>query len=121
MNPFPPTSQGFEFYADLGPALGELPLVPSPSNHPRSLIKELQTISLEDVLGTVVSDRLMAQAVRAGLLLVADAWNEAHEAAQDFCDPSSPGNPTVVGLLYSARDEHMNADRRPGFQNRPMA
>lgn len=84
MNPFPPTSQGFEFYAGLEPSLGELPLVHSPSNHPRSLIKELQTISLEDLLGTVVSDRFMAQAVRAGLLLVADAWHEAHEVAQEL-------------------------------------
>lgn len=54
------------------------------STHPRSLITDLQTISLEDLLGTSVSDRLMAQAVRAGLLLVVEAWDEAHEVAQEL-------------------------------------
>ena len=54
------------------------------SAHPRSLITDLQKVSLEDLLGTAVSDRLMAQAVRAGLLLVADAWDEAHGVAQEL-------------------------------------
>ena len=54
------------------------------SIHPRSLITDLQRVSLEDLLGTVVSDRLMAQAVKAGLLLAADAWDEAHEVAQEL-------------------------------------
>lgn len=84
MNPFPPSSRGFDLYAGLEPSLGKLPLVHGQSVHPRSLIKDLQTISLEDLLGTVGSDRLMAQAVRAGLLLVADAWDEAHEVAQEL-------------------------------------
>ena len=84
VNPFSSSGKGFEFYAGLEPALETLPLVHSQSDHPRSLIKELQTITLEDLLGAKVSDRLMAQAVRAGLLLVVDAWNEAHEVAQDL-------------------------------------
>jgi hypothetical protein len=54
------------------------------SAHPRSLITDLQRVLPEDLLGAVVSDRLMAQAVRAGLLLVADAWDEAHEVAQEL-------------------------------------
>lgn len=84
VNPFSSSGKGFEFYAGLEPSLETLPLVHSSSNHPRSLIKELQTITLEDLLGAKMSDRLMAQAVRAGLLLVADAWDEAHEVAQDL-------------------------------------
>lgn len=84
MNPFLPFSKGFEFYADLEPSMARLPLVHSQAGHPRSLIKALQTISPEDLLSTAVSDRLMAQAVRAGLLLVADAWHEAHEVAQEL-------------------------------------
>ena len=73
VNPFSSSGKGFEFYAGLAPSLQALPLVHAQPEHPRSLIKELQTIALEDLLGTNVSDRLMAQAVRAGLLLVADA------------------------------------------------
>lgn len=84
VNPFSSSGKGFEFYAGVAPSLKALPLVHSRSEHPRSVIKELQTVALEDLLGTNVADRLMAQAVRAGLLLVADAWNEAHEVAQDL-------------------------------------
>lgn len=84
VNPFSSSGKGFEFYAGLAPSLQALPLVHAQSEHPRSLIKELQTIALEDLLGTNVSDRLMAQAVRAGLLLAADAWHEAHEVAQEL-------------------------------------
>ena len=84
VNPFPPSGTGFEIYAGLEPSLAELPLVHGRSTHPRSLITDLQKVSLEELMGTVVSDRLMAQAVRAGLLLVADAWDEAHEVAQEL-------------------------------------
>ena len=84
VNPFSSSGTGFEIYAGLEPSLAELPLVCRQSTHPRSLITDLQTISLEDLLGTNVSDRLMAQAVRAGLLLVAEAWDEAHEVAQEL-------------------------------------
>ena len=84
VNPFSSSGTGFEIYAGLEPSLAELPLVCRQSTHPRSLITDLQTISLEDLLGAVVSDRLMAQAVRAGLLLVAEAWDEAHEVAQEL-------------------------------------
>lgn len=84
VNPFSSSGTGFEIYAGLEPSLAELPLVHGRPTHPRSLITDLQTISLEDLLGTNVSDRLMAQAVRAGLLLVAEAWDEAHEVAQEL-------------------------------------
>ena len=84
VNPFSSSGTGFEIYAGLEPSLAELPLVHGRSTHPRSLITDLRTISLEDLLGTSVSDRLMAQAVRAGLLLVVEAWDEAHEVAQEL-------------------------------------
>lgn len=84
MNLFPPASKGFAFYARLEPSLATLPLVHSRSDHPKSFIKDLQRIALEDLLGAPVANRPMAQAVRAGLLLVAEAWEEAHGVAQDL-------------------------------------
>lgn len=84
MNPFLPESKGFESYQTLALSPKTFPLVQQFSRHSRSFIQDLFTVSCEELLGSTDFRPLMAAAARAGLLLAADAWEEAHLIAQDL-------------------------------------
>ncbi len=84
VNPFPPSSKGAELFLRIEPSLGSLDLVRHSSNHSRGLVDELLGVTIEDLLGCPIGNPDMAQAVKAGLLLAIDAWEEAHSVAQDL-------------------------------------
>jgi hypothetical protein len=48
----------------------------------QAIIREIQTVSSEELLGAAVGDENMASAVRAGLLLRADELDESHNISQ---------------------------------------
>lgn len=83
MNPFPPESTGAQIYDQLEPRLCELKLVRRNPTQPH-LIHHIQTIPLEQLLGQTVMNQRMAQAVKTGLYVALDAWEEAHAMAQEL-------------------------------------
>lgn len=84
MNPFPANSKGAELYVKIEILLKSLALVYQPSQRNYSLTKELQSLSIAELVGGPISNRNMGEAVRVGLLLAIDAWEEAHSLAQDL-------------------------------------
>ena len=84
VNPFPPSSKGAEWFLRVEPSLGSLDLVRRTSTRPRGLVDELRRATMEDLLCRPIFNSDMAQAVKAGLLLAIDAWEEAHNVAQDL-------------------------------------
>lgn len=84
MNPFLPESKGLELYQQLVLSPNTLPLVHQSCRYSRAFIQDVFTASGVELLGTSDFRPLMAEAARAGLLLLADAWDEAHLVAQDL-------------------------------------
>ncbi|MDT7043531.1 hypothetical protein [Candidatus Nitronereus thalassa] len=62
------------------PRLGLIQGTPSQS----SLIRDIQNAPLDKLLGSAVQNQSMAEAVKAGLCVGLDAWEEAHAIAQDL-------------------------------------
>jgi hypothetical protein len=83
MNPFPPSSSGAHFYKEIESRLPKLGLVQGTPSHTK-LIKEIQIVPLDKLLGSTVTSQPMAEAVKAGLCMAFDAWEEAHVIAQDL-------------------------------------
>jgi len=83
MNPFPPSSPGAQLYEQIECRLAELDLVrrnPPDSN----LIQHIHAIPYGTLFGQNAIDRSMAQAVKSGLCVACDAWDEAHSIAQEL-------------------------------------
>lgn len=83
MNPFPPSSTGAQIYEQIELRFHELALIQKKPTQPH-LIQQIQTISLDALLGQAITNQPMAQAVKAGMCLPLDAWDDAHAIAQDL-------------------------------------
>ena len=84
VNPFPSCSKGAELFQRIEPFLATLNLIRQTPSKMGSVIKELHSFSLEELLGNSIAKVDMADAVKAGLFLAVDAWDEAHGIAQDL-------------------------------------
>ena len=83
MNPFPLSCRGAQIYSQIVPRFQSLDLVQRNPTQP-DLILQIQTITLESLLGQAVCNESMAKATKAGLFLILDAWGEAHALAQEL-------------------------------------
>ena len=83
MNPFPPSSTGAQIYEQIESCLRELDLVQRKSAH-SNLLSQILVLPLDELLGQAITNQPMAQAVRPGLCIALDAWDEAHGLAQDL-------------------------------------
>lgn len=83
MNPFPPSSSGAIIYEQLEPSLEQLDLVRRAPIHPH-LIEHIQSVPLDELLGRPIRNRSMAEATKAGLYVMVDAWDEAHVLSQEL-------------------------------------
>jgi len=83
MNPFPPSSLGAQFYEQIESQFPDLDLVRRKIT-PSSLLPQIQAMPLDKLLGQAVTNQPMGEAVKAGLFLAVDAWDEAHFIAQDL-------------------------------------
>ena len=83
MNPFPPSSSGVHIYKEIESRLPRLGLTQGTPSQSR-LIREIQSTPLDKILGSAIQNRSMAEAVKAGLCVGLDAWEEAHAIVQDL-------------------------------------
>ena len=83
MNPFLPLSTGARFYEEIEPRLSALSLVRGEVTQ-ANLIHEIQSTSLRELFGQNVTSAPMGAAVKAGLCVAVDAWDDAHAIAQDL-------------------------------------
>ncbi|RMH09730.1 MAG: hypothetical protein D6704_00780 [Nitrospirae bacterium] len=81
-NPFSRGTRGAELYERIVHALPRLALVHSPGQRQSSLINEIRTCPLQELLGSPIRHAPMGRAVQAGLFLRAEGWDEAHHTAQ---------------------------------------
>jgi len=81
MNPFPPSSTGAQIFEQIESRLSELDLIYQ--KPPQSdLIRQIQTIPFAQLIGQTITNQSMAQAIKAGMSVAVDAWDEAHAIAQ---------------------------------------
>ncbi|UCE62609.1 MAG: hypothetical protein JSU59_06885 [Nitrospirota bacterium] len=73
----------------LGQQLPELSLVHDESLAAPNIIKEIHELSNEALFGGTIEDSDMAQAARAGLLLEAGGWDDAHRIVQELDTPEA--------------------------------
>lgn len=83
MNPFPPSSSGALIYEQIESQFSELDLVRRKIT-PSNLTSEIQSMPVDKLLGGSIKSKPMAEAVKAGLCVALDAWEEAHSIAQDL-------------------------------------
>ncbi|MCH7615117.1 MAG: hypothetical protein IH978_05200 [Nitrospinae bacterium] len=83
MNPFLLLSIGARFYEEIEPCLSALSLVRGQATQ-ANLIHEIQSTSLRELFGQNVKSAPMGAAVKAGLCVALDAWDDAHAIAQDL-------------------------------------
>ncbi len=83
MNPFLQSTSGARFYEEIESRLSGLSLVRGQVTQD-SLIHEIQLISLRELFGQNVTSAPMGEAVKAGLCVALDAWDDAHAIAQDL-------------------------------------
>ncbi len=84
MNPFPFPGQGAELFPYIEPVLNSIGLIRGATSQQESLVRNIQSLSLERLLGTSKTRVDPGHAVKAGLFLGVDAWEEAHAIAQDL-------------------------------------
>lgn len=83
MNPFPLSHSGALIYEQIESQFSELDLVRR-NITPSNLTPEIQSMPADKLLGGAIKNKPMAEAVKAGLCVALDAWEEAHSIAQDL-------------------------------------
>lgn len=87
MNPFPISTKGADFYARVKLDVSIFGLVHAPSRPQRILVNELKALRVEEMFDDRVIDWKSAMAVRSGMFLLLDAWDQSHIIAQDLDTP----------------------------------
>lgn len=105
MNPFPSSSPASALFNEIRREAGPLGLVagrPGPS----AAADRLSRTPDEAILGGPPADPVMAAAVRAGLLLLADRMDESHEISQGI---STPEGSWWHGIIHRREPDYDNA------------
>ena len=100
------SSQLAEIYDEICSHVPTLPLTHSPNDAWRDLDALLEELSDSDLIGAPVSDRSMAKAVRAGLLVRADLNDESHDVSQRI--KTSTGS-YWHGIMHRREPDYPNA------------
>ena len=105
MNPFPTDTKVSAFLEDVRETLPSLELTWSGGSH-SDWLAGLGSLTDEELLGEVVVDDSMASALRSGLLLRADFFDEPHTLAQEI--PTSTGS-YWHGILHRREPDFGNS------------
>lgn len=105
MNPFPGDTKASAFLEEVRKALPSLELTWSGGGH-SDWLADLGSLTDEELLRGAVADDSMAAAVRSGLLLRADFFDEPHALAQDIHTPTGS---YWHGLLHRREPDCGNA------------
>jgi hypothetical protein len=105
MNPFPSSSPASELFSEILREAGPLDLTAG-SPRPSAALDRLSTRTDEAILGSVLRDPNLAASVRAGLLLLGDHLDAAHEVCQAI---ETPEGSWWHGIVHRREPDYGNA------------